>query len=665
MLFMSLDSWYSLLGFCDKPTFLKIIHGHLMVHGLTENLLFATKLVSLYGSFGDIGEARTLFDRIENPDLYCWKVMLRWYFLNDSYPEVIRFYMCMRQCFTEHDNVIFSIILKASSELRDLNEGRKLHCLIFKVGSPDSFVSTGLIDMYAKCGTIEFARDVFNEITEKDVVSWTSMIAGYVQNDCAEEGLNLFNERRWILVEPNEFTVGILLYACLKLGALHQGKWVHGYIIKIGVSFNSLLGTSLLDMYVKCGNISDARCVFNELPAVDLVSWTAMILGYTQRGHPSEAMELFTEKKWETMVPNSVTITGLLSACSQLRNVKMGRVVHLLAIQFGLVEDAIVRNALVDMYAKCGMVGYANFIFSSNLSEDVVPWNSMIGGFALNGYAIEALSWFHRLRSSSTLPDAVTLVNVISACAHLGALPISSSFHGYAAKSGFLSNIYVGTALLNLYAKCGDVESARRVFNEMYKKNTVTWSAMVGGYGMQGDSGGSLALFTEMLKENLLPNDITFMNILAACSHTGMVDEGLGYFNGMCQLYNVVPRMKHYVCMVDLLARAGRLEDALKFIMKMPIEADVSIWGAFLHGCRIHSRLEVGEVAVNRILELYPENPGYYVLISNFYASDGRWDQAGKVRDLMKRKGLNKQPGCSSVEMDDAPYSSLQLLAVS
>ncbi|XP_068666349.1 pentatricopeptide repeat-containing protein At2g03380, mitochondrial-like [Aristolochia californica] len=322
------------------------------------------------------------------------------------------------QCLTEHDHVIFSITLKASSELHDFNEGRKLHSLIFKVGSCDSFVSTGLIGMYAKCGIVEFARDVFNEVSEKDVVSWTSMIAGYVQNDGAEEGLNLFNERRWILVEPNELTVGFLLNACLKLAALHQGKWVHGYIIKNEVSLNSLLGTSLLDMYVKCGNIADARCVFNELPAIDLASWTAMVLGYTQRGHPSKAMELFPEKKWETMVPNSVTITGLLSACLPLRKVKMRRVVHLLGIQFGLVEDAIVRNDLVDMYAKCGMVGYANFIFSSNLSEDVVPWNSMIGGFALNGYAIEALSWFHRLRSSSTLPDAVTLVNVISACTY-------------------------------------------------------------------------------------------------------------------------------------------------------------------------------------------------------------------------------------------------------
>ncbi|KAG9451785.1 hypothetical protein H6P81_004689 [Aristolochia fimbriata] len=656
VVFMSLNSWYSLLGFCDNPPSLRIMHAQLVVHGLVENLRIATKLVGLYGSFGDTRQARILFDRIENPDIYCHKVMLRWYYKNGFYPEVIGFYRCMRQCLTKQDSVIFSILLKATSELRDLNEGRQLHCQIVKMGNPDSFVSAGLLDMYAKCGTVEFARGVFNEIGEKDVVSWTSMIVGYVQNDGAEEGLVLFNEMGSSSVEPNEVTVGILLNACLKLDSLHQGKWFHCYIIKNGVSLTSSLGTALLDMYVKCGNIGDARSVFNELPTIDLVSWTAMIVGYTQRGHPSQAMELFVNKNWKTLVPNCVTIASVLSACSQLRNAKMGCVIHLIAIQLGLVEDVIVRNALVDMYSKCGMVGDANIIFSLNPSDHVVAWNSMIGGFAQNGYVIEALSWFHKLRTSLISPDAITLVNVLSACAHLGALQLCSFLHSYATKSGFLSNIYVGTALLNLYAKCGDVELGRQVFDEMYKKNTVTWSAMVGGYGMQGDSGDSLALFTEMLNENLQPNDIMFMNVLAACSHSGMVDEGLRYFNGMCQLYNVVPKMKHYVCMVDLLARAGRLDDALEFILKMPINANVSVWGAFLHGCRIHSRLEVGEVAVSKMLELYPESPGYYVLISNFYSSYGRWDQAARVRDLMKRKGLNKQPGCSSVEMDDVSY---------
>ncbi|XP_057509100.1 pentatricopeptide repeat-containing protein At2g03380, mitochondrial [Actinidia eriantha] len=650
---ISSNPFFSLLGICRNLSSLKKIHALLVVHGLTSDLLFQTKLVSLYGSYAQIKSARLVFDKIPNPDNYSCKVMIRWYFLNDLYSELIEFYICLRKCLREHDNIVFSIVLKACSELCDFDEGRKAHCQIVKVGSPDSFVLTGLVDMYAKCGEVECSREVFDEIDDRNVVSWTSMIVGYVQNNCAEEGLMLFNQMRDRLCEGNQYTFASIVTACTKLGALHQGKWVHGFVIKKGIDLDSFSGTPLVDMYVKCGAIGDARSLFDELHTFDLVSWTAMIVGYTQNGYPDEALKLFIDKRWAGILANTVTAASVLSACAQSGNSKLGRSVHSVGIKLGIADDHTVTNALVDMYAKCRMIEDARFLFETVSVKNLVTWNSIISGYFQNGSAYEAVKLFHQMRSVHLVPDAITVVTLLSACASLGALSDGSSLHAYSLKQGLpSSSVYIGTAFVNFYAKCGDPESARMVFDGMIEKNRITWSAMIGGYGMQGDCSGSLALFNDMLKEKLEPNDVIFMSILSACSHTGMVGEGLKYFDSMCQQYNFVPSMKHYVCMVDLLARAGRLDEAWDFIENMPMEPDVSLFGAFLNGCNLHLRFDLGEAAAKKMIELHPDDACYYVLMCNLYTSSGRWNQANQVRELMKRRGLIKSPGRSQVEMD-------------
>ncbi|KAK7851777.1 pentatricopeptide repeat-containing protein [Quercus suber] len=348
-----------------------------------------------------------------------------------------------------------------------------------------------------------------------------SMIVGYVQNNCLEEGLVLFNRMRKGLVEGNEFTLGSLVNACTKLRALHQGKWVHGYVIKNSIEFNSFLVTELLDMYVKCGDVRDAHSVFGELSVIDLVSRTAMIVGCTQCGHPSEAIKLFMDEEWDDILPNLVTASSVLSACGQLGNLDLVRSVHDLGIKLGL-GDPTVRHTHTDMYAKCHAVRDARYIFEAVMVKDVITWNSIISGYSQVGSAYEAFELFHQMRSDSISPDAVTLVSVLSACASLSALGVSSSLHAFSVKGGLQSSsVYVGTALLNFYGKCGDVKSARIVFDGMVEQNRITWSAMIGGYEMQGDGSGSLALISDILKENLEPNEVIFTTILSACSQWG------------------------------------------------------------------------------------------------------------------------------------------------
>ncbi|KAK7317954.1 hypothetical protein RJT34_02606 [Clitoria ternatea] len=671
----SLPPTFHLFRICTNLDTLKKLHASLVVHGLTgdHNLLSDTKLVSLYASFGLLHHARTLFHRIPSPDFYSLKVMLRSYFLNDMHSHVVSFHrlMTLSPAFS-HDDVVFSVVLKACSELRDVVHGTLLHCRIIKSIPPDSFVLTCLVDVYSKCGRVACARRVFDEIPDRDVVSWTSMIVAYVKNDCAREGLSLFNRMREGYVCGNEFTVGSLVNGCTGLGFLHQGKWVHGFVIKNGIVVNSFLATSILNMYVKCGNIDDARAVFDEISDVDdVVSWTAMIVGYSQRGYPHLALELFIDRKRLGLLPNSVTVSSLLSACGQLGNAVVGKSLHGFVIKCGMdLDDVPVRNALIDMYSKCDAVLDARAVFEEGAVErDVVSWNSMICGCAQRGSSDsswEALELFRRMRLDSLLPDAVTVVGVLSACASLGALQLGSCVHALSLKYGMASSsIYVGTALLNFYAKCGDAKSARMVFDAMGEKSTVTWGAMIGGYGMQGDGSGSLALFRDMLEEEHEPNEVVFTTMLAACSHSGMVGEGLRLFNLMRRELNFVPSMKHYACMVDLLARAGNLDEALDFIDKMPVQPGVSVFGAFLHGCGLHGRFELGELAIRRMLELHPDQACYYVLVSNLYASDGRWGMVKQVREMIKQRGLNKVPGCSLVEMDLSNDTHAKVAALS
>ncbi|CAH8387525.1 unnamed protein product [Eruca vesicaria subsp. sativa] len=647
----SIPTLLRLLTNCKSIDSLRKAHVILTVTGSTCDISRATKLVSLYGSFGCTKDARLVFDQIPEPDFYLWKVMLSCYHQNRESLEVVKIYSLMRK----HglDNIVFSIALKACAEMCDLDNGRKIHCDVFKVEGCDEIVLTGVVDMYGKCGEMKSACRVFEGIALRNVVSWTSMIAGFVKNGLCEEGLGVFNKMRGSSVLGNEVTYGTLVTACGKLGVLHQGKWLHGCLIKSGIEMGSCLVTSLLDMYVKCGDVSNARRVFDDYSHVDLVMWTAMIVGYTHNGSANEALSLFQRMKEVGIKPNCVTVASVLSGCGLVGNLELGRLVHGLSIKAGL-WDTNVANALVHMYAKCYQNREAMYVFEMESEKDLVAWNSIISGFSQNGSVHEALFLFHRMNSESVTPNGVTVASLFSACASLGSLALGSSLHAYSLKLGFLasSSVHVGTALLDFYAKCGDAESARAVFNTIEDKNTITWSAMIGGYGKQGDREGSIELFEEMLKKEQKPNESTFTSILSACSHTGMVNEGKKYFNSMYKDYNVTPSTKHYTCMVDMLARAGELEQALDVIEKMPIQPDVRCFAAFLHGCGMHSRFDLGEIVIKKMLDLHPDDASYYVLVSNLYASDGRWSQAKEVRNLMKQRGLSKVAGHSTMETE-------------
>eukprot|EP01018_Ginkgo_biloba_P006084 Gb_02808 [translate_table: standard] len=445
-----------------------------------------------------------------------------------------------------------------------------------------------------------------------------------------------------------------LLQTCATIEALKQ---VHTRMFVSGLDQNIVIGTKLVTMYAKCGRVEDARLVFDYMPKRNVFSYNTMIGGYTRDGYCKEALQIYDRMQQAGIQADNFTFAFVLKACATLLTLQESKGIHNHIVRTGFESDVFVGAALIDMYVKCGSIEDARQVFDKMSRRDLVLWTVMISGYAKNGYDNEALAVFYQMQLAGVTSDLVALVSVLSACTHLGALQQGKCIHDYIIRRGFESDVNVVNALIDMYAKCGNIEIARQLFDKMSKRDVISWSAMIAGYGMHGLGDSALALFVQMQETDMKPNSITFICVLSACSHAGLVEKGWEYFDCMTRDYSITPSLKHYTCMVDLLGRAGYLEEAQSFINKMPFEPDAGVWGALLGGCRIHSNIELGEFAANQLFELEPENAGYYVLLSNIYAAAGRWDGVARVRTLMKDRRLKKTPGCSLIEVNNTVHT--------
>eukprot|EP01018_Ginkgo_biloba_P034078 Gb_04445 [translate_table: standard] len=555
------------------------------------------------------------------------------------------------------DSNSYGLILQACVDIKSLNQ---LHAHILLIGHTQNvFLGTKLVSMYALFGNIENARLVFDKMQQPNIFLWNEIIKGCTCNGFCEEALALYYQMQQAGIQPNNFTFPFVLKACASLTAVQHGKEIHDQIIRSRFESYVCVGNALVDMYAKCGNIDFARHLFDGMSKRDVVTWTAMIAGYVQNGQANEALKFFHQMQLAGVKPNRVTILSLLSACADLAALQQGKDIHDYVIKSNLESDVSVATALIAMYAKCSGIKIARQLFDKMSKRDMVSWSGMIAAYAQNGYANEALTLFDQMQAADVKPSSLTIVSVLQACAHLGALQQGSWIHDYIIRSGMKTNVFVETALIDMYAKCGCIGMARQLFDKMSKRNVVSWSAMIAGYGMHGNGEDALLLFNQMQEAGMKPNHITFICVLFACSHAGLVDKGWQYFCSMSRDYCITPRVEHYTCMVDLLGRAGCLDEAQDFIKKMPLKPDVGVWGALLGACRIHSNIELGEHVAERLFELEPDNAGYYVLLSNIYAEAGRWDEVEKVRTVMENTRLRKAPGCSLIEVNNRFHAFL------
>eukprot|EP01018_Ginkgo_biloba_P007740 Gb_39702 [translate_table: standard] len=648
-------TYASLLQVCTEKKTLsegKIVHLHMNERGFVSDRFLGNTLVNMYAKCGSLVDARRVFDEMAERDVCSWTVMIAAYSRHGFAEEALVMFYQMQRTGIQPNQFTFTGVLPACAKLAALQQGMEIHEDIIRRGfQSDVFVESALVDMYAKCGSMESACDLFDKMPQRNVVSWNTMIAGYTHNGYAEEALKLF----CTMPERNVVSWNTMIAGFARKGYVDEAlKFFQKMPEPNVVSWNAMIAA-----YTQNGHVDEAFDLFQKMPEPDVISWNAMVSGFAQNGHGEMALKLFQQMQLEGMKPDRNTFASVLPACANLAALECGMEIHEDIIRTGLQFDVFVESVLVDMYAKCGSMEKASVVFDKMRKRDTVSWTTMIAGYAQNGRGVEALKLFHQMQLAGLKPDSKTFSSVLPACSNLAALEHGMEIHEDIIRNGFQSDVFVENALVDLYAKCGTIDKARNVFDKIHQRDVICWNTMIAGYAMHGSGSEALKLFEQMQDNGPKPNHVTLLCVLSACCHAGLVDEGRQYFDLMSQYYRIKPEMKHYVCVVDLLGRAGRIDEAQDFINKMPIKPDATVWSCLLGACRTHSNIELGQRVAEYLLELDPKNATPYVLLSNIYAAAGRWDDTENVRRKMKDRGIEKMPGCSWIQVNKQVHAFL------
>ncbi|KAF7827145.1 putative pentatricopeptide repeat-containing protein [Senna tora] len=554
-----------------------------------------------------------------------------------------------------NERQLFTKLLKKCSKNYLLDRGKQVHGAVEIFGfGRDLVLNNDLVDMYAKCRRMDLACSVFDRMPERNVVSWTALMCGFLQNGDAKTSLSLFSKMGLSAVKPNEFTLSTNLKASGILGIAENGKQIHGVCAKSGYECVPVVSNSIIDMYSKCDRISEAARMFNVMPVKNLISWNAMIAGYTLKRNGEEALKLFRMMQERGEAPDEYTYSSLLKACGCLGAVREGTQIHasLITQGFPYLVQSTVSGALVDLYVKCRNMVEARRVFNQIEQNNVISWNSLILGYAQEGNLPETMNLFQLLRESKHQVDGFLLSSLIGVFADFALVEQGKQMHAYTVKVPYGLEISVANSILDMYMKCGLTDEADALFREMPVRNVVSWTVMITGFGKHGIGKKAVDLFNEMQVDGIEPDSVSYLAVLSACSHSGLIKEGQEYFSSFCRNQHCKPQVEHYACVVDLLGRAGRLKEAMDLIEKMPLKPNVGIWQTLLSACRMHGDVEMGKHVGDILLRLDGNNPVNYVMMSNIYADAGYWKESENIRYVVKRKGLKKEAGCSWVEID-------------
>lgn len=564
----------------------------------TDTGISAAAKISLFARLGQVEKARKVFDELPQKTITCWNLMISGYFDNRNPSEAKR--------------------------------------LFDKMPERNTISWNGLISGYIKNGMVSEAMKVFETMPQRNVVSWTAMIRGYVQDGMVTEAESLF----WQMPERNVVSWTVMLGGLIQEGRVDEARKLYDMMpVKDIVARTNMIGG-----LCKEGLLDEARQIFDEMPRRNVISWTTMITGYGQNDRVDVARKLF-----EVMPEkNEVSWTAMLLGYTHSGRIKEASEIF----EAMPVKSVAACNAMILGFAQNGEVEKARVIFDQMRKKDDETWSAMIKVYERKGFELEALDLLILMHREGVRPNFPCLISVLLVCASLASLDHGRQVHTLLVRSQFDLDVYVTSVLMTMYIKCGDLVKARQLFERFGPKDIVMWNSIITGYAQHGLGGEALQVFREMLSSGITPDDVTFIGVLTACSYTGKVNEGLEIFESMKSSYHVEPRTEHYACIVDLLGRAGKVNEAIKWIENMPVEADAIVWGALLGACRMHMKLDLAELAAKKLLQLEPENAGPSVLLSNIYASQGRWADVAELRANMRARSVNKPPGCSWIEVE-------------
>ncbi|MQL94552.1 hypothetical protein Taro_027233 [Colocasia esculenta] len=628
-----------------------------------------------------MAQARELFERMPDRDLASWTIMISGYVQIEQFGEACWMFLRMRHGGGVPDQPSFVAVLSAVMGLSDLKLLESLRTLAIKANfEGDVVVGTSILNVYTRCNTaLDLASHFFEGMPDRNEYSWSTMISALSQNGRLDDAILVYNK------DPQKSIPSrcAMLTGYAQHGKIHEAR----QFFEQNPDPHVVYWNAMIAGFTQNRMIEEAMDLFDRMPVRNIITWAAMIAGCAQNGKNREALELLSELHRLGMLPSYPCLTSAFFACGNIGMLEMGRQIHTLAVKVGSQFNSYVCNGLITMYARCKNSDDLAQIFNRMSVRDTVSWNSLIAGLSQNdlledarnafermphrdvvswtaiisayvqaGQGNEALRFFLRMLHEGMKPNPSTITGLLSSCGALGATKLGCQVHCLAGKLGLELNVFVCNALISMYFKCGCVD-AFRVFDEMPECDVITWNAVLAGCAQHGFGREAIEFFEQMKSEGVLPDQATFVSVLCACSHAGLVDEGWQYFNSMSRDYNLMPLNGHYACMVDLLGRAGRLYEAENLIDDMPIEPDSVVWGALLSACRIHQNVELGRKVAERLFQMEPENSGNYVLLSNIYASLCMWDEVGKVRKLMKDQGVSKEPGSSWMQVKNRLHS--------
>ncbi|XP_021298324.1 pentatricopeptide repeat-containing protein At3g14730 [Herrania umbratica] len=558
--------------------------------------------------------------------------------------------------------------IQSCSHQKNLTGGKQLHAYMLRNGflqaSPSSL--TSLINMYSKCNQMTHALSLFQTTLQNpNIFSLNAMISGFVTNEDPLKGLNFYREMRVLGVFPDKYTFPCLLKGCCDIMEVLEVRKIHGLVFKLSLDSDLYVGSGLVKCYLQFLFMEDAKKVFDELLVRDVVLWNAMVNGYAQVGRFDEALGIFRKMCLEGVEISSFTVTGVLSVFAMIGDFENGRAVHGVVVKMGYDSSIIVSNALIDMYGKCKFVAEALEIFKMMAERDIFSWNSIMFVHVQCGDHDETLRLFGRMLRDGIRPDLITLTTVFPSCTQMAALMHGRAIHGYMIINGLskdgnsedIDDVLINNGIMDMYAKCGSVREAHLVFDKMSHKDVASWNILIMGYGMHGYGSEALDIFSLMCKSDFKPDDVTFVGVLSACSHGGFVSLGRQILGQMKSRYGVVPTIEHYTCVVDMLGRAGQLEEAYQLALTSPTEANAVVWRAVLAACRLHGNSDMAEVAAKHVFQLEPEHCGSYVLMSNVYVAAGKYEEVLDVRNMMRQQNVRKLPGCSWIELKNGVHA--------
>ncbi|KAK4781575.1 hypothetical protein SAY86_015677 [Trapa natans] len=623
----------------------KAVHGWI-VKCNSEDIFVGTSLIDLYAKCSDMDGAMKIFMRMPSCNVVSWTAIISGFAQKGDVISAMQIFREMRDSGEEINEYTLTSMLTACSKSSLTTAATQIHGWIIKFGF-ESYPSVvaALIIVYSKDGDIDSSESLFKEMESfRNSSSWDSMISAFAKNNKFRRAIEVYRIMLREGLSPDMFSMSSVLSV---VDTLDLGIQVHSQVIKSGLIHDVSVCSSLFTMYSKCGSLHESYEIFKRLDVKDNLAWASMISGFSEHGHQEEAVQLFIEMLSMGYELDQMTINAILTAIGLLSWARQGKEIHAIILRLGFGGDTIVGSSLVTMYSKCCLLILAKQVFDSLPQRDAITSASLISGYTKNGQIEEAVSLFQEMLKTDFSIDSFSVSPVLGAVTLMNRLDIGMQLHSYVTKLGLDRDASVGSSLVSMYSKCGSIDDCINAFDQITTPDLVGWTAMIMGYARHGKGDNALRMFEHMKTTDITPDPVTFVAVLSACSHNGLVEEGYSLFNSMVNDYGIEPNNRHYACMVDLLGRAGKLKEAERFISDMPFKPNAFVWGTLLAACRVHGDIELGNFAARKVVESEPGDSGAYISLSNIFAGMGQWEDVVNIREFMKGAGARKEPGWS------------------